>query len=113
MCQQVKNITYELTGSDLIAQLKESDEIKKHNPIFNIRQRRLGETYALTYFTNKNGIIELKINYLKSSTNVIHTYEGLKKGKDHLQNMSGSKKAYKPNKISKKNKFKNYETWKN
>ena len=33
--------------------------------------------------------------------------------KDHLQNMSGSKKAYKPNKISKKNKFKNYETWKN
>jgi len=32
--------------------------------------------------------------------------------KDHLQNMSGSKKAYKPNKISKKNKFKNYETWK-
>ncbi|MBM77095.1 MAG: DNA polymerase III subunit epsilon [Crocinitomicaceae bacterium] len=87
MCQQVKNITYELTGSDLIAQLKESDEIKKHNPIFNIRQRRLGETYALTYFTNKNGIIELKINYLKSSTNVIHTYEGLKKGKDHLQNI--------------------------
>ena len=33
--------------------------------------------------------------------------------KNHSQNLSGSDSAYKPNKISKKNKFKNYETWKN
>ena len=33
--------------------------------------------------------------------------------KSHTQNMSGSDKAYKPNKISKKIKFKDYETWKN
>ncbi len=33
--------------------------------------------------------------------------------KGHSQNLSGSNKAYKPNKISKKTKFKNYETWKN
>ena len=33
--------------------------------------------------------------------------------KNHIQNLSGTKEAYKPNKISKKIKFKNYETWKN
>ena len=33
--------------------------------------------------------------------------------KSHSQNLSGSNKAYKPNKISKNTKFKNYETWKN
>ena len=33
--------------------------------------------------------------------------------KSHCQNLSGSSKAYKPNKISKKIKFKSYETWKN
>ena len=33
--------------------------------------------------------------------------------KSHNQNLSGSSKAYKPNKISKKIKFKDYETWKN
>ena len=33
--------------------------------------------------------------------------------KSHSHNLSGSNKAYKPNKISKKTKFKNYETWKN
>ena len=32
--------------------------------------------------------------------------------KNHTQNLSGSSQAYKPNKISKKNKFKVYETWK-
>ena len=33
--------------------------------------------------------------------------------KSHIHNLTGSNKAYKPNKISKKMKFKNYETWKN
>ena len=33
--------------------------------------------------------------------------------KSHSENLSGSDKAYKPNKISKREKFKNYETWKN
>ncbi len=33
--------------------------------------------------------------------------------KDHNQNLSGTNKAYKPNKISKKQKFKSYESWKN
>ncbi len=33
--------------------------------------------------------------------------------KNHSENLSGSDKAYKPNRISKKIKFKNYETWKN
>ena len=42
--------------------------------------------------------------------------ESLKKydwQKNHSENLSGSNRAYKPNKITKKMKFKNYETWKN
>ena len=80
-------MTYELTGSDIIAQLKESAEIKVHHPIFNRRQRRVGETYALSYFTNQAGIMELKIDYLKSTSNPIFTYEGSAKAKKHLQNI--------------------------
>jgi NADH dehydrogenase len=33
--------------------------------------------------------------------------------KDHLENLTGTKKSYKPNKISKNNRKKKYETWKN
>ena len=32
--------------------------------------------------------------------------------KDHLENKTGTKDAYRPNKISKKNNLKNYDTWK-
>ena len=85
LCQEATKITYTITGSDLIAQLLESAEIKKHYPIFNRKQKRIGENYALTYFTNNVGIIELKIDYLKRITNPLITYEGSKKAKDHLK----------------------------
>ena len=85
LCQEATKVTYTITGSDLIAQLLESAEIKKHYPIFNRKQKRIGENYALTYFTNKDGIIELKIDYLKRVTNPLITYEGSKKAKDHLK----------------------------
>ena len=85
LCQETTKVTYTVTGSDLIAQLLESAEIKKHYPIFNRKQKRIQENYALTYFTNKDGIIELKIDYLKRVTNPLITYEGSKKAKDHLK----------------------------
>ncbi len=37
---QVASISYEITGSELVALLLESDEIKKHHPKFNRAQRR-------------------------------------------------------------------------
>ena len=85
LCQEANKVTYTLTGSDLIAQLLESAEIKKYYPIFNRKQKRIGENYALTYFTNKDGIIELKIDYLKKVINPLISYEGSKKAKDHLK----------------------------
>ena len=47
----------------------------------------MGETYALSYFTNDEGIMELKTDYLKSTSNPIFTYEGSAKAKKHLQNI--------------------------
>ena len=85
LCQEANKVTFTLTGSDLIAQLLESAEIKKYYPIFNRKQKRIGENYALTYFTNKDGIIELKIDYLKRVINPLISYEGSKKAKDHLK----------------------------
>ena len=47
------------------------------------------------------------INEIPSSSTKKYSWQ-----KNHTQNLSGSSHAYKPNKISKKNKFKDYETWK-
>lgn len=38
--EQIASVDSEILGSELIALLKESDEIKKHNPIYNQRQRK-------------------------------------------------------------------------
>jgi DNA polymerase-3 subunit epsilon len=86
LCQETVKVTYENTGSDLIAQLKESAEIKKFYPLFNYRQKKIGETYGLTYFTNNQNIIELKIDYLKSITNPLLTFNKADKARQFLRN---------------------------
>ena len=48
------------------------------------------------------------VNEIPSSSSKKYVWQ-----KGHTQNLTGSNKAYKPNKISKKDKFKSYETWKN
>ncbi len=47
------------------------------------------------------------VNEIPSSSSKKHIWQ-----KKHSQNLSGSSQAYKPNKILKEQKFKNYETWK-
>jgi DNA polymerase-3 subunit epsilon len=47
MRQEIADISYELTGSELIALLKESEEIKNKMPHYNRRQRRVLFQYGL------------------------------------------------------------------
>ena len=57
----ISSISYEPTGSELVALLLESDEIKKHKPRFNRAQRRTSFPWGLYKFTGENGYIRLKI----------------------------------------------------
>ena len=84
MCQEAARITYEETGNDLIAQLKESAEIKTHYPIYNYRQKRLGENYGLSFHTNNDGVLELSYGYVKLLKNPILTFEKAENAKDFL-----------------------------
>jgi DNA polymerase-3 subunit epsilon len=55
------DISYELTGSELIALLKESEEIKHHRPLFNRSQRRVSFDYGLYVTDNCAGYLCLNI----------------------------------------------------
>ena len=55
MQSQIADIGCECTGSELIALLKESFEIKKHKPLFNRRQRRSLFRYELCSYTDIKG----------------------------------------------------------
>lgn len=60
----VAGIDYELTGSELIALLLESDEIKKHKPLFNRAQRRSRFPYGIFYKEDKKGYLQFFVDLL-------------------------------------------------
>ncbi len=59
---RVADISYEITGSELIALLYESDEIKKHTPLFNKAQRRSRFYFGIFSFEDKNGYQQLYVD---------------------------------------------------
>ena len=72
MRSNIAGISYEETGSELIALLLESDEIKKHKPLYNRLQRRTLYKYGLYSFYTQSGYHVLQIEKLKT-TGTPHT----------------------------------------
>jgi len=64
----VKRVTYEVMGSELIALLYESDLIKQHQPLYNRAQRGTIYQYGL-YQVDINGYIGLRIDRISSRPN--------------------------------------------
>ncbi len=58
---EISAVTYEKTGNDLIAQLKESEDIKRNKPLYNRVLRRTLFTYQIMQYTDAEGYINLKI----------------------------------------------------
>ncbi len=80
----VRTVTYEKTGSELAALLKESEEIKKNKPIFNRALRRTIFTHALYPFTDDNGYINLKIDKANGEELPITTFSNRASGKHFM-----------------------------
>jgi DNA polymerase III subunit epsilon len=60
----IADISYEVTGSELIALLHESDEIKKLKPVYNQALKRTDFGYGIFHFTDKNGYINFRVERL-------------------------------------------------
>lgn len=58
---EVFNVTYAETGSELIAQIKEAEELKTNDPILNRNQAKKSYHFALYAETDKNEYLNLKI----------------------------------------------------
>ncbi len=85
---EVVSVTYEETGNDLIAQLKESQEIKKLKPIFNHALRRNVFQSQLVSYTDENGYINLKTEKIDSENqeekHIITTFTNQAQAKNFL-----------------------------
>lgn len=81
---EVSAVTYEETGSDLIAQLKESEEIKKNRPLFNRALRKTLFNYQLSHFTDSDGYINLKVVPADNRKKAITTFSNYQQAKSAL-----------------------------
>lgn len=65
---EVCDITFELTGSELVALLLESDEIKKHKPRYNRMQRESYYQWGIFKSVNEDGYLTLKAGRVKNQS---------------------------------------------
>jgi DNA polymerase-3 subunit epsilon len=65
MNREVCDINYELTGSELVALLLESDEIKKHKPRYNRSLKESFHQFGIFKSTNEDGYITFSYSKLK------------------------------------------------
>ncbi len=83
----VYDVSFELTGSDLVAQLLESEEIKSHMPVFNRAQRRIGFNLGLYLHIAPSGYHHLRIEKLDNKKQAITTFNSMEAAKRYLFNL--------------------------
>jgi len=81
---QVTAVTYQATGSELVALLKENDEIKKVKPIYNKSLSRTIFTHALYVFKDEKGYLNLKIDVADGRKKNITTFSNRQSGKSFI-----------------------------
>jgi len=89
---EVFMVTYEETGSELIALLKESQEIKIHQPIYNRSQRKSIFQWALYSEVDAQGYINLKLQKADGRKKEITAFTTFQEGKNALFRISAQYK---------------------
>lgn len=82
--KQVYAVTYEETGSELIALLKESEEIKINKPIYNRAQRKTLFNWSLYTEKTKEGYLALKLDKTDGRKKEITSFVSIQEGKTAL-----------------------------
>ncbi|MAX71727.1 MAG: exonuclease [Flavobacteriaceae bacterium] len=84
---QVASVTYEKTGSELVALLKESEEIKTNKPIHNRALKRSKFTQGLYSFVDSKGYINLRVSQIKKDVKPITTFTNRQSGVSFMTRM--------------------------
>jgi DNA polymerase-3 subunit epsilon len=85
---EVFTVTYEETGCELIAHLKETEEIKINRPIYNRMSRKSNFAWALYSEKDTNGYLNLKLQKADGRKKEIISFMTLQEGKNVLFRIS-------------------------
>jgi DNA polymerase-3 subunit epsilon len=84
MVKETKSVTYERTGSALMAALKEIQELRKIRPKYNHVTRKKMFTHTLIKFTNPNGYTSISVGPWKDDKKAYGRFNGEISAKNHL-----------------------------
>ena len=84
----VASVSYEKTGSELVALLMESEAIKKNKPILNRALRKTIYTHALYQYTDHKGYVNLYIDKSNKSEKPITTFTNRQSAKSFMYNIT-------------------------
>ena len=87
MLNELYNVDFVKTGSELIALLLESEEIKKHKPKFNRSRVNDKFSYCIDWYRDGQGIINLHIVSMTESENPIQPYASWIKARVGLEKL--------------------------
>ena len=85
--KEIAKVSYEATGNELVAMLKENEEIKHNKPKFNRSNNKSIFNYALYQSTDEDGYINLKIARADARKKNIMTFTSLQQANGVLQNI--------------------------
>ncbi|OYT10512.1 MAG: DNA polymerase III subunit epsilon [Bacteroidetes bacterium 4572_112] len=87
MMNMIADIDFVVTGSELVALLFESDEIKTLKPLFNRAQRRSIFNYGLFESIDANGYKNFEVDKVDGERSPITNFQSLNSGKEYLFQM--------------------------
>jgi len=84
----IADIGFEITGSELISLLKESDEIKQYKPLYNRAQRRSVSQFGLFYYNDQKGYIRFTITTTKEREDIpLMVFNSVKSARSYLHSL--------------------------
>jgi DNA polymerase III subunit epsilon len=87
---EVFTVTFEETGSELIAALKVSEEIKKNSPVYNRMSRKKTMNWAIYAEKDSDGYLNLKLQKADGRKKEITAFASLQEGKSALGRITSS-----------------------
>ena len=87
MAANVALVGHEVCGTELIALLLESEEIKKNKPLYNRMQRRTGFAWGLFSYEDRGGYVHLAIEKNTSGLAPITTFHSYDEALEFLETM--------------------------
>lgn len=88
MRSRIADVSFEVTGSELVALLVETEEIKRNKPIFNRLGRRIGNQIGLYYYEDENGYLCLKAKRMSSADGIpLTTFSTIDESRDFLDRL--------------------------